>query len=146
VSLLSASWEAPLIICQHAGSLLTAYDQYHLVGKHFDAEYAAANEGDRPFVDPPVRANWELAKSLTTAERDFYLQRKQDFTDFVSDELMARDSEETCSNALTVFPLVGGRPSYKSDYHLATAPFKGFNRFGISQLGQGECLGLPLYV
>jgi hypothetical protein len=117
---------------------LTAYEQWHLIGSKFDADYAAAHDGDRPFIDPPVRANWDRASQITEDEYQGYLSRKQDFADFVRGELMDASSGSSCSSALTVFPLMTGKPSYKSDYHMATPAYVGFNRFGIAQLGQGE--------
>lgn len=122
-----------------AWTLLTAYEQWQLVGRQFTLDYAAANGGDTPFVDPPVRANWDYAiHNLTEANRTHYLERKQRFVEFISTEFMARNSSSSCSNALTVFPLTSGSPSYKSDYHLAGEIYNGWNRYSISQLGQGK--------
>ena len=118
-------------------SSLTAYEQWHLIGHKFDSDYAAANNGDRPFIDPPVRANWDRAALISESDYQAFLHRKQDFADFVRHNLMDSTSQSSCSNALTVFPTMTGRPSYKSDYHLETPAYTGFNRFGIAQLGQG---------
>jgi len=128
-----------------AWSLLTAYDQWTLVGKQFTEDYAAANDGDRPFVDPPVRKEWDYAiNNLTETNRTFYLERKQEFVHFVSSEFMAMNSSASCSNALTVFPLTTGTPLYKSDYHLAGTIYNGWNRYSISQLGQVPEVVIPI--
>ena len=57
---------------------------------------------------------------------------------------MARDDPETCSNALTVFPLAEGTPSYKSDYHLEGHTYRGWNKYSISQLGQVPEIVIPI--
>jgi hypothetical protein len=97
-----------------AWSLLTAYDQYNLVGKHFIQDYKYANDGDHPFLDPPVRFNWDYGKNLTKEDRAFYLGRKEDFQKFVAGELMDNNSTSSCSNALTIFPLHDGVPYCES--------------------------------
>lgn len=113
-----------------AWSLLTAYDQWNLVGRHFTEDYKFANNGDTPPVDPPVRFNWDYAaNNITASQREFYVERKATFKRFIEEELMNRNSSETCSNALTVFPLSTGLPAYKSDYHDAPSTvYKGWNR------------------
>lgn len=64
--------------------------------------------------------NWEYGASLNEGNRTFYLGRKQAFVDFIGSEILVKNSSESCSNALQVFPLTQGTPSYKSDYHLAS--------------------------
>lgn len=85
-----------------------------------------------------MRANWDRATQITEDIYQDFLHRKQEFAVFIREALMDSTSASSCSNALTVFPLMTGRPSYKSDYHLDTPAYIGFNRFGIAQLGQGE--------
>lgn len=126
------------------GSHLTAHDQWKLVGQRFEADYKAANNGDRPFVDPPVRQQWDYAATLTDADSIEYLERKAAVASFISEHLLTRDNVQSCSNALTIFPLSDGTPSYKSDYHLASQIFNGFNKYSISQLGQVPEVVIPI--
>lgn len=121
------------------GSLLTAHDQWTLFARQFEEDYKAAHEGDRPFVDPPVRRQWDYASSSVSQEdSEFYLARKEHFQHFVESDLLQRNDSDSCSNALAIFPLSDGSPHYKSDYHLAGQIFNGFNKYSISQLSQGK--------
>ena len=128
-----------------AWSLLTSYEQWNIVGKPFTSEYMAQHDGDIPFVDPPIRINWDYAiDNLTETNRTFYLERKGEFQRFIASEFMDMNSTSSCSNALTVFPLATGQPSYKSAYHLASTIFNGWNRYSISQLGQVPEVVIPI--
>jgi hypothetical protein len=69
----------------------------------------------------------------------------EQFRNLIKEEFLNDDEEDEgeagSSNALMIFPLVDGRPSYVSDYHMEGGhAFKGFNKYSISQLGQGELL------
>lgn len=123
---------------------MTAHNQWKLVGKPFEEAYKAAHNGDKPFVDPPVRKQWDYGATLSDEDSIEYLERKAAFQRFISDHFMARDDPESCSNALTVFPLTDGTPSYKSDYHLSGPIFNGFNKYSISQLGQVPEVVIPI--
>ena len=127
-----------------AWSLITGYDQYHVIGKQFVADYQAANAEHHPILDPPVQQHWEYAQGATVQERDLWVRRKDAFTHFVESEFMARNSSQSCSNALTVFPTNVGVPSYKSDYHMPKPIFEGWNRYSIAQLGQVPEVIIPI--
>lgn len=92
----------------------------------------------------PQQINWEYGASLNEGNRSYYLGRKQDFVDWLGSEILVKNSTESCSNALQIFPLTQGSPSYKSDYHLASEIFNGWNRYSISQLGQVPEVVVPI--
>lgn len=128
-----------------AWSLITAYDQWHGVGKQFISDYRTANGGHHPVVDPPVLQHWlHGQREVTEKQRHFWGRRKERFQRFIASELMDRNSTVTCSNAITVFPTNVGIPAYKSDYHVEGPLFEGWNRFSIAQLGQVPEVVIPI--
>lgn len=139
-----SSWLRTLLIVFLTGSHLTAHDSWKMVGKPFEEAYKASHNGDRPFVDPPVRKIWNYGANLSEEDSLDYLERKAAFQRFISNRFMARNDSAACSNALTIFPLTDGTPSYKSDYHLAGPIYNGWNKYSISQLGQVPEVVIPI--
>jgi Asp-tRNA(Asn)/Glu-tRNA(Gln) amidotransferase A subunit family amidase len=131
--------EYPLDQLGSVWSLMTSYEQYHLVLKPFFANYSAANGGDKPYIDPPVQENMDYGFNLTSANFSEALTNKTLFKDWTERHLLTPMLDtDYCSSALLIHPIYPGTPSYRDNYP-ASSPevagiFFGWNQYSISQL------------
>ncbi|KAF2111070.1 amidase signature domain-containing protein [Lophiotrema nucula] len=135
----------------HVGEVwtkLTCYEQSRNVWNPFFGDYEAAHDGDAPFLDPPVKRNYEYGLNQTDADYERILEEKGVFESWVRTQLLTSDFDSaSCSNAILVNPIVTGAPTSKATY--AEAPtgdnvYLGWNRYGISQLAGVPEVVLPL--
>lgn len=138
---------------EHVGEVwtkMTTYEQSRNVWAPFFSDYAAANDGDEPHLDPPVKRN--QVYGLTQTDEDFarILAAKEGFQNWTRTQLLtsADASSETCSNAILVHPIITGeyssREAYPAEEPTLDNVYLGWNRYGISQLGGVPEVVLPL--
>lgn len=74
--------------------VITSSEQVRLVREPFYADYAATNEGRRPFVNPSGLARWAVADN-NTLTMDEARNKQQQFKDWLSTDILPEDAE-TC--------------------------------------------------
>jgi Asp-tRNA(Asn)/Glu-tRNA(Gln) amidotransferase A subunit family amidase len=135
----SAVHEYPLDQLGSVWGLMTSYEQYHLVLEPFFTNYSAANNGDSPYVDPPVQENMKYGFNLTAANFSEALTNKTSFKEWTEANLLTSMPDTNyCSSALLIHPIYPGTPSYRDNYP-ASSPEEagiwfGWNQYSISQL------------
>ncbi|KAF2760328.1 amidase signature enzyme [Pseudovirgaria hyperparasitica] len=130
-------------------SKLTTYAQSRLVFPAFFRDYAAAHDGDRPHLDPPVARNYAFGLNQTDADAARIRASKAVFQDWVRTRLLKSDfSSASCSDAVLVSPLVQGVPSSRETYGVERPSgedvYLGWNKYGIAQLAGVPEVVIPL--
>jgi Asp-tRNA(Asn)/Glu-tRNA(Gln) amidotransferase A subunit family amidase len=137
----------------HVGEVwtkLTCYHQARDIWNPFFADYAAANNGDKPHLDPPVKRNYAYGLNQTDADFKRIIAAKGVFEQWVQSKFLISDfASDSCSNAILVNPVVTGASSSRDDVYMKDAPtganaYLGWNRYGISQLGGVPEVVIPL--
>ncbi|KAF7549281.1 hypothetical protein G7046_g8406 [Stylonectria norvegica] len=111
-------------------SSLTSYDNYHLFGKDFLADYYTKFER-YPELDIAAFQSWQVAQNLTTASKTASEQRRQEFEEFINKHVIPFDSD-TCTEGIWVYHISdtgGGVPEYRDiltyDYFPLFKPMRG---------------------
>ncbi|KAI1761542.1 amidase signature enzyme [Hypoxylon sp. FL1150] len=121
-------------------SVYITHDQWKLLGQPFFADYAAAHDGRKPFVNPGPLSRWTWGQ--VNAPDDVYDQALRNISYFKSwweTEGYGRHDPESCSESLYLYAFATGTPAYRTDYLTApTGPPLGFNDQSVSIIA-----GLP---
>jgi hypothetical protein len=95
---------------------LIAQQQYQLLTLPFYADYAAANDGRRPFVDPAPLVRWAFGQVNVTADAsEQALGNKTVFVEWWEGNVVV-PSKESCSESLLVYPQSSAGTSYRNVY------------------------------
>lgn len=123
-------------------AILIAQRQTALVRDPFYADYAAAHDGRRPFVDPAPLARWAWGDSFPNGTVDVAVANKTIFEDWISSEVLKPDSA-TCSDSLLFY--VGSEASvdYRNQYGDPPTPPLGFSVSRVSPFWSGPDFVLP---
>jgi len=94
---------------------LISQNQYTKFTLPFYADYAAAHDGRRPFIDPVPLVRWAYHEGLSSdAVEEADLKRKT-FRDWWSEKINPRNNE-TCSESVVLYPTFAGGPLYRNEY------------------------------
>jgi hypothetical protein len=112
--------------------VLIAQQQYSLFTLPFYADYAAAHDGRRPFIDPVPLIRWGFGQNNVSADASVQaLQNKTVFMDWWSSNVVL-PSEETCSDSVLIYVGSDGSPNYRNEYFSAPGPPTGFGLSRVS--------------
>lgn len=122
--------------------ILISQQQTRLVRDPFYADYAAAHEGRRPFVDPAPLIRWAFGDSYANDTVDIANHNRTVFADWVSSEVLVAD-EDTCSDSLLFYVGSQARANYRNEYNgEPSVPF-GFSISRVSSYWGGPDFVLP---
>ncbi|KAK0664263.1 Amidase 1 [Lasiodiplodia hormozganensis] len=116
-------------------AILTAVDQYNLLGAPLIADHAALHSGARPFINPNPRTRWAWGQQLTAADPSAYAAAVRNMSAFRAwwGSTVIRPSAATCSEGLYVYLRASGTASYRDEYfELSAAPPLGFADWTIA--------------
>ncbi|CZR64559.1 related to glutamyl-tRNA(Gln) amidotransferase, subunit A [Phialocephala subalpina] len=127
-------------------AILTSVDQYALLGAPFFSDYAAANQGRTPFINPGPLARWRWGQA--NSDNSTYAAALANMTTFRtwwSTTGFGRPDPDSCSEGLYVYPWSTGTTDYRNRYFLATNhPPLGFSDWAVAgYAGAGEVI-VPL--
>ena len=96
---------------------LITLDQIALVADPFIADYKAAKNGRAPFIDPAPLNRWAYGRSLAngTQQKIDAVTNKTVFMNWYRQEILG-SNEETCSDAILVYPQSSGSTNYRNRY------------------------------
>lgn len=121
--------------------LLISKEQTKLVRDPFYADYAAAHDGRRPFVDPAPLIRWNYGdESSATVEEA--VANMTLFMDWFNSKVLAPDAE-TCSNSLLVYVGSNGSTTYRNEYRSAPGVPLGFSTSRISGFSETPDFVVP---
>ena len=106
----------------------------------FIADYQAAHDGRKPFIEPLVQARQEYGRQITTSEYEEAVESLKMFSNWVLDVLFA--TSDAAEIPLLLFPQSWGRPDYRTIYPAKDSPVF-WDRFSLFSLSY--CSGCPDY-
>lgn len=110
--------------------IIISQEQTKLVRAPFYADYAAAHDGRRPFVDPAPLVRWAFGDSYPPSEVDVANANRTIFADWFNSEVLVPDAE-TCSNSFLFYIGSEADVNYRNQY---SGPPKVPFGFGISRV------------
>ncbi|CAK4033314.1 amidase signature enzyme [Lecanosticta acicola] len=124
-------------------AILISQRQTVLVRDPFYADYAAAHDGRRPFVDPAPLARWAFGDSYPNTTADLAVYNKTVFQEWVSSEVLKPDNL-TCSDSLLFYVGSEADVNYRNQYGDPPVPPTGFDISRVSPFWGGPDFVLPL--
>jgi hypothetical protein len=116
--------------------VLISQQQYSLFTLPFYADYAAAHQGRRPFIDPIPLIRWAFGQNNVSADASVQAsQNKIVFMDWFASKAVL-PSEETCSDSVLIYVGSDGNPNYRNEYFSALGPPTGFGLSRVSPLSE----------
>ncbi|KAJ7935932.1 amidase signature domain-containing protein [Mycena leptocephala] len=113
-------------------------EQTTLVREPFYADYAAAHDGRRPFVDPTPLARWAFGDSLPDSALDTAIFNKTLFMDWFNTQILPPVNDPAqCSSGLLLYIGSSGGQNPRNRYFSGPSPPLGFSTGRVS--GMAEC-------
>ncbi|KUJ09500.1 putative Glutamyl-tRNA amidotransferase subunit A [Mollisia scopiformis] len=124
--------------------VLIAQQQYSLFTLPFYADYAAAHDGKRPFVDPAPLIRWAYGQNNVSADATTQaLQNKTVFMDWWSTEVIT-PSVESCSDSILLYVGSDATPNYRNLYRNSPVPPTGFSISRVSNFAEVPDMVFPI--
>lgn len=95
--------------------IIIAQEQTRLLREPFYADYAAAHNGRRPFVDPAPLVRWAFGDAYPPTEVDVANANRTLFADWFASEVLVADNA-TCSNSLVFYIGSEADVNYRNQY------------------------------
>ncbi|KAI0919006.1 hypothetical protein AcW1_003502 [Taiwanofungus camphoratus] len=125
-------------------SILISTDQTSLVADPFMHDYAAANGGRKPFIDPVPLSRWTYGWSLPAGAYDEAIANKTIFMDWFASQVVKGGPPDTCSESILIYPQSSGRTTYRNAYKgPPSIPF-GFSSMRIAVLAETPDMVVPV--
>ena len=98
--------------------ILISLDQISLVADPFINAYAAAHNGQQPFIDPAPLVRWGFGRSLPdqVQEHANAITNKTVFMNWFQQVVMKGTDHETCSPVIFLYPQSSGRGQPRNAY------------------------------
>ena len=110
--------------------MLIAKEQIRLVRDPFYADYAAAHDGRRPFIDPAPLIRWSFGDNSSETIEDA-VANKTEFMSWFNTTVLVPDAE-TCSSSLLLYVGSDAETVYRNVYRSAPSVPYGFSSGRIS--------------
>lgn len=95
---------------------LITQQQYSLLAEPFYEDYAAANNGARPFIDPVPLSRWTWGQNNISADAtEQAIYNKTVFMDWFATEIVP-ESSTSCSESIFLYPGTLAETSYRNRY------------------------------
>ncbi|KAJ5678862.1 hypothetical protein N7462_007106 [Penicillium macrosclerotiorum] len=127
-------------------AILTSVGQYRSLTLPFYADYAARNEGRRPFVNPGPLKRWQWGQDNGGDHAyNLALKNKTIFREWWETEGYGKANPKTCSEGIYLYPYSKGETQYRNVYFDApTAPPMGFKDGRISNMADVPDVVVPV--
>ncbi|EIM85123.1 amidase signature enzyme [Stereum hirsutum FP-91666 SS1] len=123
---------------------MVAYHQWTVVGQPFFSDFAAANEGRNPHINPAVLARWQYGESQGADGYAAALIERETFENWTSSQLFKEDAE-SCSDSLFFYPQNAGDYTSREVYYpsIAAPPF-GYSSGRLAVHGRSPDMVVPI--
>ena len=123
--------------------IIIAQQQIKRIRDPFYADYAAANDGRRPFINPAPLARWAFGETFPPTQLAEENRKRSIFASWFAREILSTDAQ-TCSNAFMFY--VGSQAStkYRNAYRGAPKPPTGWSNAMMSTFWGGPDFVLPI--
>ncbi|KAJ9110281.1 hypothetical protein QFC19_001684 [Naganishia cerealis] len=122
---------------------LIGYYQWTHFGQPWFADYALQHDGRTPFIDSQPAVRWAYGRQRGEAGYEAELAKKNVFKDFFSTHVLKADNE-TCTDALFLYPINTGTTSYRNGYKSAPSPPFGIFNEAYAPFHEGPEISIPL--
>ncbi|EKM49672.1 uncharacterized protein PHACADRAFT_214195 [Phanerochaete carnosa HHB-10118-sp] len=124
---------------------LIALDQISLVADPFIADYKASHAGQSPFIDPVPLARWTYGRTLNATERKAEaITNKTVLMNWFQNTVLNGTNDETCSNAIFLYPQSSGKTNYRNAYLDPPTPPFGFSTDTIAIYAETPDMVVPV--
>lgn len=123
--------------------VIIAQQQIKNVRDPFYADYAAANDGRKPFVNPSPLARWAFGESFPPTQLAEENRKRKVFSDWFSSEVLA-PNDETCSDGFLFYVGSKADTKYRNLYRGAPKPPTGWTDAMMSTFGGGPDFVVPI--
>lgn len=98
-------------------AILTSVGQYRSLALPFYADYAAKNNGRRPFINPGPLKRWQWGQNNGGSDAyDVALNNKTIFREWWGSEGYGKVDPQTCSEGIYLYPYSKGETQYHNVY------------------------------
>ncbi|RDW72673.1 glutamyl-tRNA(Gln) amidotransferase, subunit A [Aspergillus mulundensis] len=123
--------------------ILITKQQFPRIGAKLYDDYAAANNGRRPFIDPVPLSRWNWGLSYPDSQLDIELANKEVFKAWWNSTVQVFD-EETCADSLVLYVGTAGTPTYRNVYRDIPGIPLGFSSARISNMAGVPDMVVPV--
>lgn len=123
--------------------IIIAQQQVKRIRDPFYADYAAANDGRLPFINPAPLARWAFGETFPPTQLAEENRKRSIFSAWFSTEVLAADAE-TCSNGFLFYVGSQATVKYRNAYRGAPKPPTGWNHAMMSTFWGGPDFTLPI--
>lgn len=95
---------------------LITMDQTRLLAEPFMTEYATANRGRKPFIDPVPLSRWEYGWSQPADAYEDQFANKTTFMNWFGSEVVVGGDPDSCSGSILIYPQSSGKTTYRNAY------------------------------
>ncbi|KAL4997092.1 amidase signature domain-containing protein [Aspergillus recurvatus] len=123
--------------------ILITKQQFPRVGAKLYEDYAAANGGRRPFIDPVPLSRWNWGLSYPDEQLDIEINNKETFKAWWNSTVQVFD-EETCADSLVLYVGTAATPTYRNVYRDIPGIPLGFSASRISNMAGVPDMVVPV--
>ncbi|KAJ5918902.1 hypothetical protein N7454_010046 [Penicillium verhagenii] len=123
--------------------ILISKQQYPLLAAPLYADYAAANGGRRPFIDPVPLSRWDFGLEYPDSQLDTEISNKNIFTRWWNSTAQVLD-EETCSDSIMLYVGTAATPEYRNVYRSLPGIPTGFESARIANFAGVPDMVVPI--
>ncbi|KAJ5177641.1 Amidase [Penicillium coprophilum] len=123
--------------------ILISKQQYPLIAAPLYSDYAAANGGRKPFIDPVPLSRWGWGLTYPDSQLETEIKNKDIFTSWWNTTAQVFD-EETCSDSLILYIGSEGSPVYRNVYRSMPGIPSGFAASRIANFAGVPDMAVPI--
>nr|ADI24964.1 unknown [Penicillium aethiopicum] len=123
--------------------ILISKQQYPLVAAPLYSDYAAANGGRMPFIDPVPLLRWDWGLGYPESQLETEIRHKDIFTNWWNSTVQVSD-EETCSDSLILYIGTEATPLYRNVYRSKPGVPAGFHTASIANFAGVPDMVVPI--
>ncbi|KAL2871248.1 glutamyl-tRNA(Gln) amidotransferase, subunit A [Aspergillus lucknowensis] len=123
--------------------ILITKQQFPLVGGPLYTDYAAANGGRRPFINPVPLSRWNWGLGYPESQLEAEIEKKEVFTAWWNSTVQVSDPE-TCSDSLILYVGATASPNYRNAYRSMPGIPTGFSPSRIANIAGVPDIVIPV--
>ncbi|KAL4900076.1 hypothetical protein BDW74DRAFT_171021 [Aspergillus multicolor] len=123
--------------------ILITKQQFSRIGAKLYDDYAAANNGRRPFIDPVPLSRWNWGLTYPDEQLDIELNNKEIFKGWWNSTVQVFD-EERCADSLVLYVGTAATPTYRNVYRDISDIPLGFSSARISNMAGVPDMVVPV--
>ncbi|KAJ5364919.1 uncharacterized protein N7496_010632 [Penicillium cataractarum] len=123
--------------------ILISKQQFPLVGEPLYNDYASANGGRKPFIDPVPLSRWTWGLEYPESQLETEIKNKDIFTAWWNSTVQVFDAE-TCSDSLILYVGASATPIYRNAYRSMPGIPRGFSASRIANFAGVPDMVVPI--